>query len=126
MSVIAKLYAADVRDFGTGSSVTMQCVAENDLMAAYATSEEDKLFSRYSPWGEMRLNQRSGWAVFTSIAEIHPPAAPRYFYAMLISLEEAGAEASFDGCAAYIKVDCYSRTKFAQDGSRVELRETYG
>jgi hypothetical protein len=127
MSVIAKLYVDTVTDFGTGTYIKLSCIAENDLMAAYATSEEDKLFSKYSPWGEMRLNQRAAFSVFTKSEEhVQPPGGARpMFYAMLVSKAEVGDKAKFPTAAAYIPVTCYSKTKFAGDGSRVELRESY-
>lgn len=55
MSVIAKLQLNGTLDFGTGSLSKLSCVCENDLMAAYAKSNEDRLFTKYSPWGEMRI-----------------------------------------------------------------------
>lgn len=55
MSVIAKLNVLAVRSFGSGTLVEMGCICANDLMTAYAESEEDKLFTRYSPWGEARF-----------------------------------------------------------------------
>jgi len=56
MSIIAKLIVHAARDFGSGGLVELGCICENDLMAAYATSHEDKLFTKYSPWGEARLH----------------------------------------------------------------------
>lgn len=55
MSVIAKMQLNGVLDFGTGSLAKLSCVCENDLMAAYAKSDEDRLFTKYSPWGEMKV-----------------------------------------------------------------------
>ena len=55
MSVIAKMQLNGTIDFGSGSLSKLSCVCENDLMAAYADSEEDRLFTKYSPWGEMKL-----------------------------------------------------------------------
>lgn len=55
MSVIAKMQLNGILDFGSGSVSKLSCVCENDLMAAYAKANEDKLFTRYSPWGEMKL-----------------------------------------------------------------------
>src|SRR3546814_9159944 len=59
MSVIAKLNLLAVRAFGGGSLYEMSCVCQDDLMAMYAKSDEDKLFTNASPWGEARLNTRS-------------------------------------------------------------------
>lgn len=55
-SVIAKLQIVSQRQFGEGQYLTtLQCVCENDMMAAYAGSEEDRLFTKYSPWGEAQV-----------------------------------------------------------------------
>lgn len=58
MSVIAKMTLNGCLDFGTGSLSKLSCVCENDLMAAYAKADEDRLFTRYSPWGEMKLGHK--------------------------------------------------------------------
>lgn len=128
MAVIAKLMVRRVVNFGTGNFVELGCVCDNDLMAAYATTEEDKLFSRYSPWGEVRLNQRAGWGVFTHEEDVHvvePNKGPRAFYVMLLTENEVYSE-TFPKASAFIKMNCYSKSQFAGDGSRVELREVYG
>ena len=127
MSVIAKLYVSNFAVFGTGSYAELSCVSENALMAAYATEDEDKLFTKYSPWGEIRLHQRAGWAVFNDSKGVHiePPGQSRQtFYAMMVTDDEA-ADQTFPGAAAFIRLNCYSKTKFAGDGSRVELREVH-
>lgn len=127
MTVIAKLSVNSVVEFGTGTFALLGCICENDLMAAYNPSEEDKLFTRYSPWGEMRLNQRQNWAVFTKQEDVHveiPNSGAKAFYVVLLTEDEIG-DAKFEGASAFIKVNCYSKSKFAGDGSRVELREIY-
>lgn len=128
MTVIAKLFVSRTTDFNTGSFVELSCICENDLMAAYATKDEDKLFTRYSPWGEIRLNQRAGWAVFTHEGEAHIPApgGPKAFYAVMQPADQVeDASVRFKRAAAFVKINCYSKSQFAQDGSRVELREIY-
>lgn len=55
MSVIAKMQLEGTLRFNNGSLSKLSCVCENDLMAAYAKADEDKLFTKYSPWGEMRV-----------------------------------------------------------------------
>jgi hypothetical protein len=85
MSVIAKLSIRSITPFGTGQLVELGCVCENDLMAAYATSEEDKLFTRYSPWGEIKLCQPAGFALGEEPDEFKPGSA---FYAMILSVGE--------------------------------------
>jgi hypothetical protein len=126
MSIIAKLMVRQVTSFGTGAFAELSCVCDNDLMAAYATSEEDKLFSRYSPWGEIRLHQRANWAVFVKDEQHVPaPTPPAAFYVMLLGEDEVGDDAveRFKRASAFLKVECHSKTKFAGDRSRVELRE---
>jgi hypothetical protein len=54
-AVIAKLQITSSRSFGSGCLTVLNCICENDLMAAYAESEEDRLFTKYSPWGEAHL-----------------------------------------------------------------------
>jgi len=58
MSVIAKMKLDGTLDFGSGAVTKLSCVCENDLMAAYAKSDEDRLFTKYSPWGEMKLGHK--------------------------------------------------------------------
>src|SRR3546814_14963592 len=83
MSVIAKLNLLAVRAFGGGSLYEMSCVCQDDLMAMYAKSDEDKLFTNASPWGEARLNTSLG------VEAAHPaPMSP--FYAMLVHKDEPG------------------------------------
>lgn len=79
MSMIAKLSVRAARDFGSGVLVELGCVCENDLMAAYAPSDEDKLFTRYSPWGEARINLKQGAPV---------PMEGDTYYAILLRPDE--------------------------------------
>src|SRR3546814_1378483 len=83
MSVIAKLNLLAVRAFGGGSLYEMSCVCQDDLMAMYAKSDEDKLFTNASPWGEARLNTSLG-------VEAAHPAPMSQFYAMLVHKDEPG------------------------------------
>lgn len=83
MSVIAKMNVAAVRDFGSGALIELSCVCANDLMAAYAESHEDKLFTQYSPWGEARLHVRSG---------VKLPEVGDQFYLMVLTPEEVGEQ----------------------------------
>ncbi len=55
MSVIAKLQLNGTLDFANGSLSKLSCVCENDMMAAYAGANEDRLFTKYSPYGEMKI-----------------------------------------------------------------------
>lgn len=55
-AVIAKLQVTSCRSFGSSGGLTiLNCVCENDLMAAYAEAEEDRCFTKYSPWGEAQF-----------------------------------------------------------------------
>src|SRR3546814_1084290 len=83
MSVIAKLNLLAVLAFGGGSLYEMSCVCQDDLMAMYAKSDEDKLFTNASPWGEARLNTSLG-------VEAAHPAPMSQFYAMLVHKDEPG------------------------------------
>jgi hypothetical protein len=81
MSVIAKFNVQAVRDFGSGALIELSNICENDLMAAYNPDHEDKLFTKYSPWGEARLHVRQGVVL---------PLVQDQFYAVITSLEELG------------------------------------
>jgi hypothetical protein len=81
LSVIAKLIVRQSSNFGTGMLTELGCVCENDLMAAYAGSEEDRLFTKYSPWGEMRIH-----------AGLSPAPKGKAVFAMLLQPEEIDRE----------------------------------
>ena len=83
MSVIAKLNLAAVRPFGQGSLLELGCVCQNDLMAMYAESDEDKLFTNASPWGEAKLS-------LSLPVESNPASVGSQFYAMLVHKDEPG------------------------------------
>jgi hypothetical protein len=60
-AVIAKMQITGCRDFGkSGFLTTLNCVCENDLMAAYAGAEENRCFTKYSPWGEGQVGAALG------------------------------------------------------------------
>lgn len=124
MSVIAKLMVRGVVPFGAGGKlIELSCVCDNDLMAAYATTEEDKLFTKYSPWGEMRLHQPDGWSLAPhSYDPSDGMTVPPAFYVMAINesehdlVEEAGhafePSANFPGASVWAMGVCYSVTDF--------------
>lgn len=99
MSVIAKLNIRAATVFGTGNLIELGCVCENDLMTAYATSEEDKLFSQYSPWGEMKVSQPSGFSLGQAPDHVAPTKA--YYVMMLANAEVENTK--FPGAAAYCR-----------------------
>jgi hypothetical protein len=63
MSVIAKMVIRQVHQFGVGNLVELSCLCSNDMMTAYAGSEEDKLFTKYSPNGDIKLHQPHGFTL---------------------------------------------------------------
>lgn len=137
MSVIAKLMIRGVTDFGMGRLIELSCVCENDLMAAYATSEEDRLFSKYSPSGDMKMSQPAGWTLGEEPDEFTPPRA---FYVMALHESEYAHKApdlspdrdryqkdrNFPTASAWAFGFCYSMTSFGADTRRVEFRANSG
>lgn len=136
MSVIAKLVVRGVTDFGTGKLVELSCVCENDLMAAYAKSHEDKLFTMASPWGEMKVSQAEGWALTPFDWKAGDPLSlPPAFYVMALAADEHEyvegqvawhtPDVNFPGCSAWAYGTCHSVTDFG--GTRhVEFRANAG
>lgn len=94
MSVIAKLVVRHVESFPTGHRVELGCWCDNDLMANYAETEKDKLFTTASPWGEAVLNQPRGELIGDKDAA---------FYVMVLSDEEAGEAPEFPGAVVVIR-----------------------
>lgn len=101
MSVIAKLLVRGVTDFGTGRLIELGCVCDNDLMAAYATTEEDRLFTKYSPWGEMKISQPSGWDLSNGKLDPLFGQAPA-FYVMALAHDEHELVVSKERPEAYL------------------------
>lgn len=99
MSVIAKLNIRASVAFGTGNLIELGCVCENDLMTAYATSEEDKLFSQYSPWGEMKLSQPAGFSLGSAP---DPVGGAKAFYVMMLADSEVEG-GKFHGAVAFCR-----------------------
>lgn len=115
MSVIAKLMVRNVVMFGKNRAVDLGCVCDNDLMYEYAGSEEDKLFTRYSPWGEMRLHQPEGWAL-ASEGDQHKGVG---FYVMILAADEVDDIEQL-GAVAYAQLRVVSITDFG-DGQAQKL-----
>lgn len=128
MSVIAKLSINNVAVFGTGQLVELACVCANDLMAAYAESEEDRLFTKYSPSGDIKLHQPSGFVMGDPPTEFRRADV---FYVIAVRADETeadqagkGSQRGFPGAAAYTRGRCVSLTDFGdQQSKRVEFRE---
>lgn len=112
MSVIAKLVIRGRDHFSVGSLVTLGCLCDNDLMAEYADDHEDKLFTRYSPWGEMKLNLKHGYVLGED---------GEAFYVMITSQDES-EDTSFPGAVAYGPLRVVSVTDFGDNmARRVEM-----
>lgn len=119
MSVIAKLSIRSITAFGTGQHVKLACVATNDVMAAYAVTEEDKLFTKYSPWGEMKLNQPAGYSLGQAGDEFKQGDV---FYVMALAAKEVD-DTTFPGSYAVCPAICASLTDFGDgQAKRVEFR----
>lgn len=117
MSVIAKLQISSCRAFGTGVLTILNCVCENDLMAAYAKADEDRCFTKYSPWGEAQLGASLVNGVGISLTE------GRKFYAIALR----GERPACPGAAKLVQCRIPSITDFG-DGmaKRVEIASEYG
>lgn len=106
MSVIAKMVVRNSHVFGVGSLAELSCLCDNDLMAEYATSEEDKLFTRYSPWGEIKLHLDSGWSL----------QQDQKYYVMVLAKDEIGE--SPKGAALFCELRVCSVTDFGDGQAR--------
>jgi hypothetical protein len=121
MSVIAKLQIRSTTDYGTGRLVELSCVCDNDLMAAYAGSEEDKLFTKYSPWGELKLSQPEGWTLGNGKAADEFGPAPAFYVMALHESEHEyipapsesyRPDANFPGASAWVFGRCHVVSDF--------------
>lgn len=116
MSVIAKMIINGISEFPNGRLVELGCVCENDIMAAYADSEEDRLFTKYSPWGEIKLNQPSGFAL---------GGRGDKFYVMLGRANEI-SDFGFSRAVAFCPARVVSLTDFGDGAARrVEICNGY-
>jgi hypothetical protein len=117
-SVIAKMQITSCRDFGkTGFLTVLNCVCENDLMAAYADSEEDRMFTKYSPWGEMQLGKCLVYGVSVDMIRGHK------FYVIALR----GAEKpTCPGATAVIAARCSEVAKLGPERYRVEVGQFRG
>ena len=111
MSVIAKMSIRAVHNFGSGRAVDLSCVCENALMAAYAGSEEDRLFTKYSPWGEIKLHQPENWCLGKQDDK---------FYVILMRADEVYLP-EFPGAVAYAPCRVVSVTDYGAESRRVEI-----
>jgi len=120
MSVIAKLVIRGVHTFGTGGQmVDLSCLCDNDLMKAYAEDHEDKLFTEYSPWGEMKLHQPPGYTLGQSLQQDDA------FYVMIVSKDEISDGFTFPGAYAYSQLRVDSITDYG-DGQAKRLEMCTG
>lgn len=120
MSVIAKMQIQAVTPFGVGQSLDLGCVASNETMANYAGSEEDKLFSKASPSGSMRLNQPAGFILGKPYHE--PGQEPDTFYVMVLFGDEIDDQ-SFKGAYAVVEARCASVTDYGGTSKEVRFHD---
>ncbi len=117
MSVICKVSISEIRPFGEQKLVKTTCVSDNEIMAAYNPSEEDKLFTKYSP---------SGSADFTVPVTIPIPQNLAYpqpkLYLMFVQ-SEVRPEFSNSLCFAKIKVN--SSTDFGGQSKQFDIGTFY-
>lgn len=132
MSVIAKLEIRATTDYGTGRLIELGCVCQNDLMASYAGSEEDRLFTTASPWGEMKLSQPEGWHLANGKQADELSPAPAFYVMALHESEHEYLEPkegehshqpdkNFPGCSAWTRGTCHSITDLGYS-RQVEFR----
>lgn len=140
MSVIAKMLVRGQTNFGVGQLFELGCVCENDLMAAYAGSEEDRLFTKYSPSGEMKVHQPASFCLSSQYEPEEPDnlsaPAPKAYYVMALAEAEheyvddprcnSWDDKNFPGSAAWCFAQCHSLTQFGGDTARVEFRAGNG
>lgn len=142
MSVIAKMLVRSQTNFGTGQLFELGCVCENDLMAAYAGSEEDRLFTKYSPSGDMKLHLGANYVLGTHYEPQEldnlsaPTIAPKAYYVMALAEDEheyvedprcnTWEDQNFPGSAVWTFATCHSLTQFGGDTARVEFRSGKG
>lgn len=117
MSVICKVSISEIRDFGKDRLVRTQCVAENEVMAAYNPDEEDKLFSQYSP---------SGSADFIIDQSINIPqvlvAHSEKLYLMFVQQDNAP---TFSDAICYARLSVRSATDFGGTSKQFDLSTFY-
>jgi hypothetical protein len=139
MSVIAKMMVRARSEFGTGRLIELSCLCDNDLMVAYAGgSEEDKLFTKYSPSGDMRLHQPSGFTLSGPDEDPDPvfDKVSVAYYVMALAEDEHEyvevdparywRDVNFPGSHAWTFAQCHSLTWFGADTARVEFRAGKG
>jgi hypothetical protein len=117
MSVIAKMEIEDCKSFGrTGWLTRLKCVCENDVMAEYATAHEDRLFTRYSPWGDCQL----GLCLVSGVDVASLKG--RKFYMITT---RGNLRPPFRGAAAVLKARCVEVARTGKDQNRVEVAAAY-
>lgn len=116
MSVICKVYITDVRQFGEEKLVKTNCVAENEVMAAYNPDHEDKLFSQYSP---------SGLADFTVPQCIPLPDAPGQQNKLYLVFVRQTPAPKFAKAIAYAPITIRSFTNFGGTSNQFDMGTPY-
>ena len=109
MSVIAKLYAQGTTPMGSNTLLSLSCVCENALMASYTPSNEDILFSKYSPSGEARLILAGG--------DYGVLAGDQFYFIFSKSSEQP----NLDGAFGSSRINVQSITDFGGTSKQVQL-----
>lgn len=124
MSVIAKMSIRSVIPFGVGRALDLACVAANDMMAGFAEGkdQEDRLFSKASPSGDMRLHQPSNFCLGRATSDLGD--APDTFYVVVLFGDEANGRPC-KGAYAVAEARCVSTTDFGGTSVMVEFRSAY-
>ena len=110
MSVIAKLYAQGTTPMGSNMLLALTCVCENELMAGKTPSNEDILFSQYSPSGEARLILAGGGE--------HGVLAGDQFYFIF---QKSAEQPNLDGAFGASRMNVQSITDFGGTSKQVQL-----
>jgi hypothetical protein len=116
-AIISKMRVATYRDFGsTGSVYKFDCICENDLMAAYAGGEENRCFTKYSPWGEAII----GGSIFSGPVEQFPGKE------VYVVVTRRGDDFKCKGALAVIEARCHSMLDLGDAQAKVvEVCQSY-
>jgi hypothetical protein len=124
-AIISKMQIKTQRDFGkSGTLATLECVCENDTMAAYAGAEEDRCFTKYSPFGQAQVGTALG---FGSV----PLIPGKSLYVIVTRRDDgflfpAAQLVQWDPARRYIDARCISITDFGDGQAKVvEVAQSY-
>ena len=112
MSVIAKLYVQGTTPMGSNTLLALSCVCENELMAGHTPSNEDILFSKYSPSGEARLILAGAGAGDYGVLQ-----GDQFYFIFQKSAEQP----NLDGAFGASRMNVQSITDFGGTSKQVQL-----